>query len=72
MNEHLIELLEELNTYGQAFIELESGAIISAEVDDCGGCIVFELAPESEGIYDRIGFRDVANLLSHNSIKEIR
>lgn len=72
MNEHLIALLEELYAYGCAYIELTNGAVIEADFDADDGCIKFRITPESEGFYADCGFKEVANLLSRNSIKDIR
>ena len=72
MNDNLIALLEELNSYGCAYIELSSERVIEVAIDDDAGFTRLRVATGSEEEFEDCGIREVANLLEVHQVKEIR
>ncbi len=72
MNDNLIALLEELNSYGCAYIELSSEHVIEVMVDDDSGIAKFRVATEAEEEFEDCGIREVSYLLEAHQVKEIR
>lgn len=72
MNDNLIALLEELNSYGCAYIELSSEHVIEVMVDDDSGIAKFRVATGSEEEFEDCDIGNVANLLEFHKVKEIR
>jgi hypothetical protein len=68
MNDNLIALLEELNSYGCAYIELSSEQVIEVAIDDDAGFTRLMVAAGAEEEFEDCGIREVTNLLeSHQS-----
>ncbi|WOK01673.1 hypothetical protein [Klebsiella phage SH-KP2492] len=72
MNDNLIALLEELNSYGCAYIELSSEHVIEVMIDDDAGFTKLRVATGAEEEFEDCGIREVTNLLEANQVKEIR
>lgn len=72
MNDNLIALLEELNTYGCAYIELSSEHVIEVAIDDDAGFTKLRVATGAEEEFEDCGIREVTNLLEAHQVKEIR
>lgn len=72
MNDNLIALLEELNTYGCAYIELSSEHVIEVAIDDDAGFTKLRVATGAEEEFEDCGIREVTNLLEVHQVKEIR
>lgn len=72
MNDNLIALLEELNSYGCAYIELSSEQVIEVMIDDDAGFTKFRVATGAEEEFADCGIREVTNLLEVHQVKEIR
>lgn len=72
MNDNLIELLEELNSYGCAYIELSSEHVIEVMIDDDAGFTKLRVATGAEEEFEECGIREVTNLLEVHQVKEIR
>ena len=72
MNDNLIALLEEMNTYGCAYIELSSEHVIEVAIDDDAGFTKLRLATGAEEEFEDCGIREVTNLLEVHQVKEIR
>lgn len=72
MNDNLIALLEELNSYGCAYIELSSEHIIEVMIDDDAGFTKLRVATGAEEEFEDCGIREVTNLLEVHQVKEIR
>lgn len=72
MNDNLIALLEELNSYGCAYIELSSEHVIEVMVDDDSGIAKFRVATGAEEEFEDCDIGNVANLLEFHKVKEIR
>ena len=72
MNDNLIALLEELNTYGCAYIELSNEHVIEVAIDDDSGFTNLRVATGAEEEFEDCGIREVANLLEVHQVKEIR
>ena len=72
MNDNLIALLEELNSYGCAYIELSSEQVIEVAIDDDAGFTRLRVAVGAEEEFEDCGIREVTNLLEVHQVKEIR
>lgn len=72
MNDNLIALLEELNSYGGAYIELSSGHVIEFMIDFEDGFTSLRVATGAEEEFEDCGIREVTNLLESHQVKEIR
>lgn len=72
MNDNLIALLEELNTYGCAYIELSSEHVIEVMIDDDAEFTSLRVATGAEEEFEDCGIREVTNLLEVHQVKEIR
>lgn len=72
MNDNLIALLEELNSYGCAYIELSSEQVIEVAIDDDAGFTRLRVAAGAEEELEDCGIREVTNLLESHQVKEIR
>lgn len=72
MNDNLIALLEELNSYGCAYIELSSEQVIEVAIDDDTGFTRLRVATGAEEEFEDCGMREVTNLLEVHQVKEIR
>lgn len=72
MNDNLIALLEELNTYGCAYIELSNEHVIEIAIDDDAGFTKLRVATGAEEEFEDCGIREVTNLLEVHQVKEIR
>lgn len=72
MNDNLIALLEELNSYGCAYIELSSEHVIEVMIDDGAGFTKLRVATGAEEEFEDCGIREVTNLLEVHQVKEIR
>lgn len=72
MNDNLIALLEELNSYGCAYIELSSEQVIEVAIDDDAGFTRLRVAAGAEEEFGDCGIREVTNLLEVHQVKEIR
>lgn len=72
MNDNLIALLEELNSYGCAYIELSSEHVIEVMIDDDAGFTKLRVATGDEEEFEDCGIREVTNLLEAHQVKEIR
>ena len=72
MNDNLIALLEELNSYGCAYIELSSEQVIEVAIDDDAGFTKLRVAAWAEEEFEDCGIREVTNLLEAHQVKEIR
>lgn len=72
MNDNLIALLEELNSYGCAYIELSSEHVIEVMIDDDAGFTKLRVATGAEEEFEDCGIREVTNLLESHQVKEIR
>lgn len=72
MNDNLIALLEELNSYGCAYIELSSQHVIEVMIDDYAGFTKLRVATGAEEEFEDCGIREVTNLLEVHQVKEIR
>jgi hypothetical protein len=72
MNDNLIALLEELNTYGCAYIELSNEHVIEVAIDDDAGFTKLRVATGAEEEFEDCGIREVTNLLEVHQVKEIR
>lgn len=72
MNDNLIALLEEMNTYGCAYIELSSEHVIEVAIDDDAGFTKLRVATGAEEEFEDCGIREVTNLLEVHQVKEIR
>jgi hypothetical protein len=72
MNDNLIALLEELNSYGCAYIELSSEQVIEVMVDDDSGIAKLRVAVGAEDEFKDCDIGNVANLLEFHNVKEIR
>lgn len=72
MNDNLIALLEELNSYGCAYIELSSEHVIEVIIDDDAGFTKLRVATGAEEEFEDCGIREVTNLLEVHQVKEIR
>lgn len=72
MNDNLIALLEELNTYGCAYIELSNDHIIEVMIDDVSGFTKLRVATGADEEFNNFGIREVSNLLEVNQVREIR
>ena len=72
MNDNLIALLEELNTYGCAYIELSNEHVIEVAIDDDAGFTKLRVATGSEEEFEDCGIREVTNILEAHQVNEIR
>lgn len=72
MNDNLIALLEELNSYGCAYIELSSEHVIEVMIDDDAGVTKLRMATGAEEEFEDCGTLEVTNLLEVHQVKEIR
>lgn len=72
MNDNLIALLEELNSYGCAYIELSSEHVIEVMIDDDAGFTNLRVATGAEEEFEDCGISEVTNLLEVHQVKEIR
>ncbi|WJJ58902.1 hypothetical protein G3_orf013 [Klebsiella phage vB_KpnS_PMM-G3] len=72
MNDNLIALLEELNSYGCAYIELSSEHVIEVMVDDDSGIAKLRVSTGAEEEFEDCDIGNVSNLLEFNQVKEIR
>lgn len=72
MNDNLIALLEELNSYGCAYIELSSEQVIEVVIDDDAGFTGLRVAAGAEEEFEDCGICEVTNLLESHQVKEIR
>lgn len=72
MNDNLIALLEELNSFGCAYIELSSEHVIEVMIDDDAGFTKLRVATGAEEEFEDCGIREVTNLLEVHQVKEIR
>ena len=72
MNDNLIALLEELNSYGCAYIELSSEHVIEVAIDDDAGFTKLRVATGAEEEFEDCGIREVTNLLEVHRVKDIR
>ncbi|QQO89561.1 hypothetical protein LF20_9 [Klebsiella phage LF20] len=72
MNDNLIALLEELNSYGCAYIELSSEHVIEVMIDDDAWFTKLRVATGAEEEFEECGIREVTNLLEVHQVKEIR
>lgn len=72
MNDNLIALLEELNSYGMAYIELDNENIIEVMVDGCAEIAKFRVATKDSEKFNNCEIREVTNLLEVHQVKEIR
>lgn len=72
MNDNLIALLEELNSYGCAYIELSSEHVIEVVIEDDAGFTKLRVATGAEEEFEDCGIREVTNLLEVHQVKEIR
>lgn len=72
MNDNLIALLEELNSYGCAYIELSNEHVIEVMNDDNAGFTKLRVATGAEEEFEDCGIREVTNLLEVHQVKEIR
>lgn len=72
MNDNLIALLEELNTYGCAYIELSNDHVIEVMIDDDTGFTRLRVATGADEEFNNLGIREVSNLLEVNQVREIR
>lgn len=72
MNDNLIALLEELNSYGCAYIELSSEHVIEVMIDDDAGFTKLRVATGAEEEFEDCSIREVTNLLEVHQVKEIR
>lgn len=72
MNDNLIALLEELNSYGCAYIELSNERVIEVMIDDDAGFTKLRVATGAEEEFEDCGIREVTNLLESHQVKEIR
>lgn len=72
MNDNLIALLEELNSYGGAYIELSSEHVIEFMIDVDAGFTSLRVATGAEEEFEDCGIREVTNLLEVHQVKEIR
>lgn len=72
MNDNLIALLEELNSYGCAYIELSSEHVIEVMIDDDAGFTKLRVATGGEEEFEDCGISEVTNLLEVHQVKEIR
>lgn len=72
MNDNLIALLEELDTYGCVYIELSNEHVIEVMIDDDTGFTRLRVATGADEEFNDCGIRDVRNLLEVNQVKEIR
>ncbi len=72
MNDNLIALLEELNSYGCAYIELSSEQVIEVMIDDDAGFTKLRVATGAEEEFEDCGIREVTNLLEVHQVKDIR
>lgn len=72
MNDNLIALLEELNSYGCAYIELSNENVIEVMIDDDAGFTKLRVATGAEEEFEDCGIREVTNLLEVHQVKEIR
>lgn len=72
MNDNLIALLEELNSYGCAYIELSSEHVIEVMIDDDAWLAKLRVATGAEEEFEDCGIREVTNLLEVHQVKEIR
>lgn len=72
MNDNLIALLEELNSYGCAYIELSSEHVIEVMIDDDAWLTKLRVATGAEEEFEDCGIREVTNLLEVHQVKEIR
>lgn len=72
MNDNLIALLEELNTYGCAYIELSNDHVIEVMIDDDSGFTKLRVATGADEEFNDCGIREVSNLLEVNQVREIR
>lgn len=72
MNDNLIALLEELNSYGSAYIELSNEHVIEVMIDDDAGFIKLRVATKANEEFEDCGIREVSNLLEVHQIKDIR
>lgn len=72
MNDNLIALLEELNSFGCAYIELSSEHVIEVIIDDDAGFTKLRVATGAEEEFEDCGIREVTNLLEVHQVKEIR
>lgn len=72
MNDNLIALLEELHTYGCAYIELSSEQVIEVAIDDDAGFTRLRVAAWAEEEFADCGIREVTNILEIHQVKEIR
>lgn len=63
MNDNLIALLEELNSFGCAYIELSSEHVIEVIIDDDAGFTKLRVATGAEEEFEDCGIREVTNLL---------
>lgn len=72
MNDNLIALLEELNSYGCAYIELSNEHVIEVMIDDDAGFTKLMVATGAEEEFEDCGIREVTNLLEVHQVKEIR
>lgn len=72
MNDNLIALLEELNSFGCAYIDLSSEHVIEVMIDDDAGFTKLRVATGAEEEFEDCGIREVTNLLEVHQVKEIR
>lgn len=72
MNDNLIALLEELSSYGCAYIELSSEHVIEVMIDDDAAFTKLRVATGAEEEFEDCGIREVTNLLEVHQVKEIR
>lgn len=72
MNDNLIALLEELNSYGCAYIELSSEHVIEVMIEDDAGFTKLRVATGAEEEFEDCGIREVTNLLEVHQVKDIR
>lgn len=72
MNDNLIALLEELNSFGCAYIALSSEHVIEVMIDDDAGFTKLRVATGAEEEFEDCGIREVTNLLEVHQVKEIR
>lgn len=72
MNDNLIAMLEELNTYGCAYIELSNDHVIEVMIDDDTGFTRLRVATGADEEFADCGIREVSNLLESNQVREIR
>lgn len=72
MNDNLIALLEELNSYGCAYIELSNEHVIEVMIDDDAGFTKLRVATGAEEEFEDCGIREVTNILESHQVKEIR